>query len=207
MALLPDNRALLFGGQATGFEPRDDDDVRLLQLGSGAPTTIARFDVFTDFMNATRIGAAADGTFAVLPNASTFSEEGGDIVVVDIAGDIVTERGRIRGFVTASEAVVAPDATVAAVSQWEEDAVVILDVRGPGAPSVATTITGVGLAEQMALMASGPQAGRVFVPEVRASGGAFITAIDLGGGTGVKGVSFALGDGTADVPVGIGLQP
>jgi hypothetical protein len=75
-----------------------------------------------------------------------------------------------------------------------------------GAPSVVTVITGVGLAEHMALVDRGPHAGRVFVPEVRPAGGAFITTIDIGAGTGVKGVSYALADGFDNIPYSVSVQ-
>jgi hypothetical protein len=57
----------------------------------------------------------------------------------------------------------------------------------------------------MALVTSGAFAGRVFVPEVRASGGSFITTIDLGDGVGTRGAAYALDD--ADIPVGIAISP
>lgn len=204
LAALPNNRALLFGGDVSGFDPQDPHDLRLLSLGSGPTTEIAGFDVLEGFLGATRIAAAADGSFAMVPNFSISGDpDSGDVVLVDIDGDVVRERGRIEGLQTPSEVVISPDNSVAAVSDWENDAVVIVDVRGP--PAVVSTISGVGLAEQMALVKSGAFAGRVFVPEVRASGGSFITTIDLGDGVGTRGAAYAL-DG-ADIPVGIAIAP
>jgi hypothetical protein len=140
----------------------------------------------------------------LIPNFSISGDpDSGDVVLVDIVGDTVSERGRVEGLETPSEVVISPDNSVAAVSDWENDAVVIVDVVG--APSVVTTISGVGLAEQMALVRSGAFAGRVFVPEVRAAGGSFITTIDLGDGVGTRGVSYRLNDD--DIPVGIAISP
>jgi hypothetical protein len=204
MAALPNDRALLFGGDVSGFDPRDPNDLRLLALGTGPTTEIAGFDVLEGFLGATRIAAAADGSFALIPNFSISGDpDSGDVVLVDIVGDTVSERGRVEGLQTPSEVVIAPDNSVAAVSDWEGDAVVIVDVVGT--PSVVTTISGVGLAEQMALVKTGTFAGRVFVPEVRAAGGSFITIIDLGDGVGTRGVSYALNDD--DIPVGIAISP
>lgn len=204
MAALPNDRALLFGGDVSGFEPRDPNDLRLLSLGAGPTTEIAGFDVLEGFLGATRIAAAGDGSFALVPNFSIAGDpDSGDVIVVDIVGDTVRERGRVEGLETPSEVVIAPDNSVAAVSDWENDAVVIVDVRD--VPSVVTTLSGVGLAEQMALVRTGAFAGRVFVPEVRASGGSFITTIDLGDGVGTRGASYTLDD--TDVPVGIAISP
>jgi hypothetical protein len=204
LAALPNDRALLFGGDVSGFEPRDPHDLRLLSLGSGPTTEIAGFDVLEGFLGATRIAAATDGSFALVPNFSISGDpDSGDVILVDIVGDSVSERGRIEGLQTPSEVVIAPDNSVAAVSDWEADAVVIVDVRATA--SVITTFSGIGLAEQMALVKSGAFAGRVFVPEVRASGGSFITAIDLGDGVGTRGASYVLDD--ADIPVGIAISP
>ena len=206
LAFLPGDRALLLGGQVTGFEPRDEFDLRLLSL-TGAPTQIGAFDVVTDFVDATRIAAARTGSFAVIPNSSAFSAEAGDVVVVDIVGDVVSERGRAPGFVNASEAVIAPDLSVAAVSVWEDDSVLIFDVTGAGAPTLITRLGNLGLAEQMAMLERGAHAGRVFVPIVSPAGGSFVVAVDVGAGTGIRGAEFLLGDAIADIPVAVAVQP
>ncbi|HEY1101406.1 MAG TPA: hypothetical protein VGF99_20880, partial [Myxococcota bacterium] len=156
---------------------------------------------------ATRIGASRDGSFAVIPNTSLFpTDDAPGFVQVDIsAAGVVSVRGQIAGAAsglqTPSEAVVAPDGSVAAISDWEADAVHIVDTTG-AAPRIITSLTGFGLAEQMAMITDGSFAGRVFVPEVRGAG-SFVSAIDLGGGAGTRGTAFPLAD--EDIPVSIAV--
>ena len=205
LALLPNGRGLLLGGAATFTEPPLLNELHILNLGATTTTALGSFDLVDDTLSSTRIGAAVDGSFALLPNNALFSADAGTVLMVDIsAAGVVSERGRLTGFGAPSEAVVAPDGTVAAVSDWDANAVALIDVSGPDAPRLITKLTGLGLAEQMAMIPTGRYAGRVFVPEVRASGGSFITAIDLGNDAGTRGASYALtGEG---IPVGIAVQ-
>ena len=102
-----------------------------------------------------------------------------------------------------------PDGTVAAVSQFEEDAVRIFDVSGAADPALLSTISGLGLADHLALVSRGAIAGRVFVPVVDpGSGDGFVAYVDIGAGNGVVGATrFRIGSTFEDIPVPVAVTP
>ena len=160
MALLPSGRGLLFGGDVSGFAPHDTHDVRVLDLGT-TTTEFGGFDVLSGFLGATRIAAFSDGTFALVPNFS-IAESAFSPGIVQLAispsGAVSALPAVLNGgpLQSPAEAVIAPDNTVAAVSDWKADAVHIIDVVGGDAPRIVNTLNGIGLAEQMALIKAGP---------------------------------------------------
>jgi hypothetical protein len=94
-AFLPgDTRALVLGGQ-TVFEPVDPNDVRLLERQGAGFREVGGFDLFHDFVGAGRIAVSPDGRLGALPNNSAFSEEGGQMMLVEIDGDAVREVERV----------------------------------------------------------------------------------------------------------------
>ena len=208
MALLPDDRALLVGGQAS-FGTPDVNDTRLLTLAGGAVVDAFQFNLWSDDVNTDRVDVSADGSFAVVANASIFGDEANVTKVFDIDGDAVTLRGELRN-VAGTQVVIAPDATVAVVSNFEDNALHVLDVSGPGDPTAVRTLTGLGLADHLAVITHGALAGRVYVP-VTGGGvgsGSTVVAVAVGGGDAVVvGTVADLGDNTEDLPEAIAIAP
>ncbi len=207
MALLPNDRAFLVGGQA-GFGVPDVDDVRLLGVAGGEVADLFDFNFFPDDTGviADKIGVAVDGSFVVVPNGSLDRAE---VAVFDIAGDVVTRRGGTTAF-GGTQALVAPDGTVAAVSNFEDNALHILDVTGAGDPTEVRALNSLGLCDQLTMIERGALAGRVFAPVTDGSnpGGSFVVSIQLGEGDAVRDPErFALGTAIADLPGAIAIAP
>ena len=210
VALLPGGRALVLGGQAT-FAPEDPRDVRILSVGMGAITELAAFDVFHDVIDATRIATSPDGTVALVPNASPFSAEGGQLAVLalDLAASppMLRERGRLMNLADAHEVAFATDGHTALVARVEPGRVTVLSDAG-GAWAVTGEVAGVGLADALALVRRGSLRDLVLVSSVDASAGSNVarlrvtapgTVSDLG--------QLPLGMGAAQIPGALDVQP
>lgn len=206
LVLLDDGRALVIGGQAT-FDPAatDLDDTRLFDLRDGAPSEVAKVDLWSDFIDVARIDASPDGRFALVPNQSPFSAEGGKAMTLSIDGDVVESRGFLD-LPAATEAVFSPDGTRALVSQFDEDKVSIVFIDDDGDFSVTGAVTGIGLADQMATVRRGTNAGLVLVTSVDQSGNIALLKFDDAAGALDLGQT-ALGEGSPDIPGAIAVQP
>jgi DNA-binding beta-propeller fold protein YncE len=202
IAPLPGGRALLLGGQ-TAFDPIDNDDTRLLSLGPPV-TELAAYDLWSDAVGATRIAASPDGALVAVPNNSMFSSLSGTVKLFSVAGDVVTELDTATGLQTPSELLFSPDGSLLLVSDWEADAVHVFDVSGdtlePG-----DAVSGVGLAEHLAMVSRGASAGLVLAAATNAVGNIQLLQISAGAVTRVG--QLDLGDGIDDIPWTLAVQP
>lgn len=149
MALLPgEERAVLLGGQAT-FEPVDPNDLRLLARDGAGWREVGAFDVFDDFIDASRIGLSPDGQLLLIPNGSPFSEDGDQVSVVAVEDDTLREVERLTDMPDVREAYFRPDGRNIVLTLLEPGQVKIL-VREGEDVAVSQTVRGVGLVEQMA---------------------------------------------------------
>ncbi len=202
LAPLGDGRAVLLGGQAA-FDPIDNDDTRLLQLGPPV-TEVAAFDLWGDAVGATRIAASPDGALVAVPNNSMFSALAGTVKLFSVAGDVVAELDDATGMETPSEALFSPSGELLLVSDWEADAVHLFDVRADTLAPVGQ-VSGVGLAEALAVVARGAHAGLVLAAATNAVGNVQLLQIS---GTAVDDLGQVdLGDGVEDIPWAIAVQP
>lgn len=206
--LAEDSRAILLGGQ-TAFEPIDDDDLRLIEYTPGVGwTQIDAFDVWGDFVDALRIAVSPDGSTLVVPNGSPFSNEGHQVSVASISGAQVTETTRLTmNLEDGREALFSTDGRTALVTLLSPGRIAVLADRGNGW-EIADTLTGIGLAENMAQITRGALTDRVFVTSVDASGEPNIAVVDVTGHgmASVAGMTN-LGSGSENIPVGIAVQP
>jgi hypothetical protein len=204
VSLLPDGRMLLIGGQATFDAATEDlDDTRLFDVAGAAPTEVAAFDLWDDFIDVARIDASPDGRFAIVPNQSPFSTQGGKAMTLRISGDTVESRGFLE-LPAATEAVFSPDGSQALVSQFDEDKVSIVAVDD-GTFTVTGSITGIGLADQMATVRRGTNAGLVLVTSVDQNGNVAIVKFTADGAVDVA--QTPLGEGNTSIPGAIAVQP
>ena len=206
IAPLPDDRALVLGGQ-TAFEPFDDNDVRLLQWSGSAWSELGAFDIYTDFVTAGRIATTPDGAWGILPNSSIFSEEHGDVVVLSIRGDTVTERQRFSGLLNSTEVAIDTAGTTALVSRFDTNQVDVLSLD-EGTWSQGPSATGIGLADQMAMVHRGALDGTVLLPSIDPTGGPNIAMIRVTGPGVVEDLGqVELGSGAVNIPGAIAVAP
>ena len=210
VALLPGGRALVLGGQAT-FAPVDTRDLRILAIGAGAITELAAFDVFHDVIDTTRIAASPDGTTAIVPNASPFSTEGGQVAVLalDLAASPPTlrERVRLRDLADAHEAAFATDGHTALVARAEPGRIAVLaDVTGGWA--LSGEVAGVGLADAIAIVRRGSQKDLALVASVDAAAGSNVARLRITGPGVVADLGqLTLGAGPENIPGALDVQP
>lgn len=205
-AWLPgEERAILLGGQAI-FDPVDDDDVRLLGKNGEGFDQLGAFDLYGDLIDAARIAVSPDGTTLAIPNGSPLSEEGSQLLIASIADTTITEFQRILGQDDAREALFSSDGDTLLVSRFEPGRVTVLSQSTPGSWSVADEITGVGLANSMAMVRSGPQAGLVLVTSTDAEANIAMLRV-TGPGVVANEGQLDLGPGGENLAYGITLLP
>ncbi|MEW5851010.1 MAG: hypothetical protein AB2A00_19645 [Myxococcota bacterium] len=206
LALTADGtRGYVLGGQAV-FEPVDDNDVRLLRRKETGWEQVAAFDVFTDFIDTLRLALSPDGSTLVIPNGSAFSSEGGQVSVLTASGETLTESVRLTNLPDAREALFSADGQTALVSLLQPGKVVALSNPGTGW-AVSQTVTGVGLAEQMAIVRRGALNGRVLVPSIDPNGGPNVVSLQITGPGQVEDLGqVELGSGSEQIVVPIAVM-
>lgn len=207
MAVLPgEQTAVLLGGQAV-FAPVDPHDLRLLGRDGDAWIELGAYDVFQDFVNTGRIAASPDGSTVLVPNASVFSDEEGQIAVLSTAGGTLTEIDRITTLHGVSEALFGLDGQTALISRPEVNRVAILSDMGAGLEPTGE-IKGLGLADQMVLIRRGSLAGTVLIPSVDSNGGPNLAVLRIDGVGVVSDLGqVELGSGSLDIPDAIAVMP
>jgi len=206
LALLPQGRAVLLGGQ-TVFEPVDPLDVRLLSFEAPGWRQVQGFDLWMDFIDAERIDASPDGRWLFLPNGSPFSKEGNEVMVAVIAGDQISEAQRFSNLEDAREALFSPDGATVLVSLLSPGQVAVFEQRVGGFEE-RRRIRGIGLAEQMALVRRDRLAGRVYVTSVDPNGGPNIAILQIEGPGQVTDLGqFELGSGLERIPGALAVTP
>ncbi len=210
-AFLPgQDRALVLGGQAV-FDPIDARDVRLLERVKDADgpgfREVGAFDLYRDFVGAGRIAVSPDGRLGAIPNNSAFSEEGGQVMLVGIEGDVVRDEERILEVEDPGEALFSLDGRTLVVSQVEPGVLTVLRIE-EGRVADRGAVRGIGLADQMARVERGPLADTLLIPSIDPDGGPNITMVRITGpGVVEDRGETALGDGIEQIVTPIAVQP
>jgi hypothetical protein len=206
-AFLPgDTRALVLGGQ-TVFEPVDPNDVRLLERQGAGFREVGGFDLFHDFVGAGRIAVSPDGRLGALPNNSAFSEEGGQMMLVEIDGDAVREAERVLEVPDPSEALFSLDGQTLVLTQVEPGRLNAYRIEN-GAITETTVLTGIGLADQIARVERGPLADTLLIPSIDPNGGPNITQVRITGPGQLQDLGETqLGEGLDNIVTPIAVQP
>lgn len=201
------SQVVLLGGQ-TVFAPIDPDDLRVLSRTPGQGfTSLATFDIWMDFIDALRIGATPDGRIIIVPNGSPFSNEGSQASVLQLNGNNLSELERLTGLDDAREVIFSPDGTTALISLLSPGHLAVITDPGTGWAEV-DRLRGIGLAEQMAMVARGSLSGRVYVPSVDANGGPNLATVAFGMPGVVSNLGqLELGSGNEEIPGPIAITP
>lgn len=205
-----DQRAVFLGGGVDFFQPMDPNETRILQRSGRGWTETAGFNLFDgDSVDALRIALSPDGQTLVIPNGSPFSSFGSTITIVnvDFQSNTLAVANTITGVDDAREAIFSPDGATALVTQFSTNRVQVLSK--PGATwQISQTVTGIGLAEQMAMVKRGSLSGRVYLPSIDASGPLNIAVLQITGPGQVQDLGqFDLGNGSPNAPTGIAIMP
>lgn len=207
IALLPGDpdRAILLGGQAV-FDPVDDDDTRLLQrTDDGGWAQAAAFDLWSDFVDAAALDVHPDGRTALVPNGSPISEEGGQVMVVEIDGDELRDGGRIDGMDDARMARFHRDGT-ALITRLEPGRVSVLLDEGAGYEVVDELRY--GLPEDVATVQRGALDGVVVLPAISpATGSQLVTLRIVDPGVVQEVAVLPLPSGALHIPGTIAVSP
>ncbi|MCA9541761.1 MAG: hypothetical protein KC620_22850, partial [Myxococcales bacterium] len=207
LALVPGqpDRALLLGGQAV-FDPIDDNDTRWLKrTADGGFAQAAAFDLWSDFVDTAGIDISPDGRFALVPNGSPLSDEGGQVMVVALDGDTARDAARIEGMDDARVARFHPNGT-ALVTRLEPGRVSVLLEDG-GAFSVVDELR-YGLPEDLAIVTRGALDGMVVLPAVSGSTGPQLIALRIDGPGEVREVAvLPLPSGGQNIPGTVAVAP
>lgn len=201
LAILPDGRGVLLGGQAV-FEPIDDDDVRLLNLGQ-TPNEIDSFDIYTDFIDALKIDVSPSGEHLAIPNGSPFSSEGAQVIVAEINGDNITLQTRISEMNDARSAYFAQSSNTLVITRFQPGVLSALTLDN-GQWIVSDEATGLGLVSHIAPIKRGLQTDTVLISSVLTE--PQIVVAQVGVPLTIKGV-FELGAGIENIPSAIAISP
>lgn len=207
MALFPDDsrRAVVLGGQ-TSFEPLDGRDLRILELGPDGWYQVGAFDIFVDYVDCLGIAISGDGGTVLVPNGAIYSEEGGQMAVVDIKGDTLTESDRLTDLPDMRQARFAPDGRTALVSRFEPGYITVL-LLTDGRLELVDELR-VPLVNHMVLIRRGPDTGKVVVPSIHPSGGPELVLLQVKApGKVTKLQRLFLGSGYVNIPGAIGISP
>lgn len=207
MALLPGKlEAVLLGGQAV-FEPIDDDDIRLLRFQGDRWVQVASFDIFQDFVTTSRLGVSFDGQQVLVPNSSPFSTEGGQVLVLDVNGEQITETQRLMALPDGQEVRYLPDNQTALLTQAEPGRVRVLQRDGDQVRLRDESFQA-GLCEQMASVERGALLGTVLVPAISPAGPIEVVMLRLVEPGQVEQVArVSLGQETEDIPHAVAVSP
>ncbi len=211
MAVLPgDQRAVYLGGGVDFFEPMDPNETRILARSGRGWTEIAAFNLFDgDSVDALRIALSPDGQTLIIPNGSAFSAFGSTISIVNVNFSAATLQPAttIMDVDDAREAIFSPDGATALVSQFSTNRVQVLGNPG-GGWQITDTVTGIGLAEQIAMIRRGSLAGRAYLPSIDASGPLNIAILQVTGPGQVQNLGqYDLPPGSPNAPTGIAIVP
>lgn len=201
-------RLWLAGGQAL-FDPRDDDDVRVLErLPGGGYQEVAAYDIFTDFFSADRIALSPDGSTLLVPNGLDFSSEADQLAILTLQGDSIVAMDRLtEGLGDLAEVLFSTDGQTIIASLAEPGQVVSFAKAG-GSWSVNTRLRGIGLADQMAQITRGTLSDYIFLPSIDPSGPSNVAVVRVSG----PGVITDLGQhdigmGFTNIPNAIAIAP
>jgi len=207
LVLLPgEQEAILLGGQ-TVFEPIDDDDLRWLQRTDSGWEELEAFDLWGDGIDSGRIALSPDGSTLVIPNGSPYSVEGHQVMLADIGDRQISENTRLLDYETASNAIFAPDGHTFLVTQWDGGRVAAFtDAEGDWEESMV--VTGIGLAEQIAMVQRGSLSGLAIVPSVDPAGEPNLAMVRVTGSGQVSDQGqLDLGSGFTNIPDAIAVAP
>lgn len=205
---LPGDRALLLGGQAT-FDPAsiDHDDTRLLAREGDTWREVAAFDLWSDFTDVPRLSTSPDGAYAIVPNGSPFSEEGNQLMLVRIEGDNLSEAQRLTELTGVREAFFSTDGQTAFATLFEPGQLVVYSFAG-GTLTETQRISGIGLADQTAVVRRGPFTDRVLIVSTDASGVSNVASVQIDGpGSASYLGQVDFGDGMDQIPGPIAVVP
>ena len=196
--------AVLVGGQAV-FEPVDDDDMRLVRWEVDGWRQIGAFDVFHDFIDAGAIGVSGDGRVALVPNGAAFSEEGGQLSVLAIEGDRLTEVQRLTELRDARQARFAPDGVTALLTRFEPGRVTVFHAIDDEVRMIEELV--VPLADHVAFVWGGADEGRAVLPSVHPANGSQVIVLRVTEpGRVVLEQTLPLGPGPLRIPGPVGVQ-
>ncbi len=198
--------ALLLGGQVV-FDPPDPNDIRHLIWGDSGWQEDGAFDVYASDVQATKIAISPDGSIALVPNNSSFSDEGNQISVLNVSGSDVTEAKRLTNLEEASFALWLHDGALGLVSRFFPGKVTVLGGASAQELEVVQTLSGIGLADQMAAVRTGELRDYVLVTSVDPSEGPSIGRLRRSGNTMEKLPQLLLGSGAANIPGAIAIRP
>ncbi|MBI5525147.1 MAG: hypothetical protein HY897_02355 [Deltaproteobacteria bacterium] len=159
IAVLPgDDFAVAVGGQ-------DPKDLAMLDLGTN--TVAAHHDLFADFVDAPYVAVSPDGRGVLVPSGNPYSDVGNMLFAlkIDYSGAIpVPSINSALTAVNSPEGVLySPDGTKAIVTNVEDNKATWFNVAADGKPTTGGSITGMLLADRVAMLSRGPHAGTVLV--------------------------------------------
>lgn len=200
------DRAVVLGGQAV-FAPIDNDDLRIFQRTNGRWSQTAAFDLWSDAIDASRIAVSPDGRTLIVPNGSPFSTQGGTVMVADVSPTAISGPRLLPNMDDAREAIFSPDGRTALVTLLQPGRVVVLADRGAGFVEVSR-VSGIGLAEQIAMVSRGTLSGRVILPSVDSAAGPNVASLEITGPGMVRDLGQVnLGMTSEDIPGAVAVTP
>ncbi|MFO0729104.1 MAG: hypothetical protein U1E65_35315 [Myxococcota bacterium] len=198
--------AVVLGGQAV-FAPVDNNDLRLFSRVNGRFTEIAAFDLWSDAIDAARIAVSPDGHTLIVPNGSPFSAQGATVMIASVGPTTINSPRILTNMGDAREALFSPDGQTALVTLLEPGKVVVFADRGAGFVETERK-SGIGLAEQMAMVSRGSLSGRVLLPSVDGNGGPNIASLQITGPGVVTDLGQVnIGMSSEDIPEAIAVTP
>jgi DNA-binding beta-propeller fold protein YncE len=159
VAVLPgDDFAVTVGGQ-------DPKDFAVLDLDTN--TVAAHHDLFGGFVDAAYLALSPDGKGVLVPSGNPYSDVGNTLFVLKIdysvAIPIPSVNAVLAGVNSPEGVLYSPDGTKAMVTNVEDNKATWYNVAADGKLTAGGSITGMSLADRVAMLSRGPNAGTVLV--------------------------------------------
>ena len=203
------SQAIIFGGQAL-FDPIDLIDLRWMSNEGDEWSLVTSLDVFEDSLDAINVGLSPDHRWVAMVNGSPFTDEGGQVRVIEVIPDPpqLIERQRLEGYFGVRGAWFSRNGQTLMITQLEEGAVQLFQLQDDTwVPD--EQLRGIGLAEHLVLTdVDNGSSTLVIIPSTSPAGGSHLSMFTLDErGQVLERSAALLGSGILDIPGAVAVWP
>ena len=206
MTVLPGGQqALLAGGQpATGSASAND--LHLLARRGNGWRVVSSANLFNDRLTIPSIAVSADGRTALIPNASIYSREAGDVVAVSIHNNRLREIGRRSGVESPGTVIFPTNGNNGYIAQPQAGR--ISGFGTTGSVREVESVRGLGIVDRMAVVRRGQLRDTIIAPRSTARGDHLVDLYRIENNGNLRRMSSNdLGAGVENIVHAVAVQP
>ncbi len=163
MGVLPGEELAVIGGGQPGTADTSVPEVFLAERSGMGWRIIDSLNLFNDRIDIPSIGVATDGSVALIPNASIYSDEAGDVVAVAIVDRHLEQLRRQSNINAPSTVLFVTDYTLGLVTQPQNGRITVIGETSRGIRRVDSH-SNLGIVDRMAIVRRGSLRDVVLVP-------------------------------------------